>query len=267
MAKLHVETCCCAAMDGMDEGSVDLVLADPPYGDVVAHDWDDAANQTPFDQRWVKRAARVLRPGGALLVYGSPERLALSRLLLHAVDHAGLRLVQQLAWCYTQGGGSRVSQMKRYAVQHELLLWLEKPGGQRVFNAAEGVEHYSDEDRAVALAKGKRRVTDASLDRGRPPRSFLDFPRENSRSSERQLGSHPCMKPLALCEHLVKLHSNPGDVVLVPFAGSGSEMVASAQLGRTTVGAETSKEYCDLVRRRLESKGVALSVEKAGSAG
>ena len=55
-------------------------------------------------------AARVLRPGGALIVYGSPERLALSRLLLFAVDHAGLRLVQQLTWCDTQGGGSRVSQ-------------------------------------------------------------------------------------------------------------------------------------------------------------
>jgi DNA modification methylase len=258
MATLHVAACCCAAMDGMREGSVDLVLADPPYGDVVSQVWDSAAEQTPFDRQWVERAARVLRPGGALIVYGSPERLALSRLLLFAVDHAGLRLVQQLTWCYTQGGGSRVSQMKKYAVQHEPVLWLEKSGGDRVFNAAEGAEHYSDEDRAVALAKGKRRVTDASLDRGRPPRSFLDFPRENSRSKERQFGSHPCMKPLALCEHLVKLHSNRGDVVLVPFAGSGSEMVAGAQLGREVVGAETSKDYCEIVKRRLEAKGLVL---------
>lgn len=245
-------------MATVEPDSVDLVIADPPYGGVVAHAWDNSADQSVFDSEWVACAARVLRPGGALIVYGSPERLALSRLLLYAVDHAGLGLVQQLSWVYTQGGGSRVSLMKKYAVQHEPVLWLEKPGGERVFNAAEGAEHYSDEDRAVALAKGKRRVSDSSLDRGRPPRSFLDFPRENSRSKEREFGSHPSMKPLALCEHLVKLHSNRGDVVLVPFAGSGSEMVACARLGRKVVGADVCKEYCEIVVRRMEAKGLAL---------
>ena len=153
--------------------------------------------------------------------------------------------------------------MTKYAVQHELLVWFQKPGGQRTFNASEGVEHYKGDERAVALAKGKGRVSEASLDRGRPPRSYLDFPRENSRSKERAYGHHPSMKPLALCEHLIKLHSNPSDLVFVPFAGSGSELLAAAKRGRRAVGAELQQEYADLAARRFAGHGVPLHVRVA----
>lgn len=154
--------------------------------------------------------------------------------------------------------------MKKFAVQHELLLWCEKadPGKRstRTFNASEGTEKYEESDRAKALGKGKGRVTDESLDRGRPPRSFLDFARENSKSKERKYGvrPHPCMKPLALCEHLVKLASNPGDVVFIPFVGSGSELLSAAKLGRVSIGAETEGEYVDLVAERFAGHGVSL---------
>lgn len=156
--------------------------------------------------------------------------------------------------------------MRKYAVQHEQLLWFVKKGGRPAFNAQEGVEHYCEEERAIALAKGKGRVTDASLDRGRPPRSFLDFSRENSRSKERAYGDHPTMKPLPLCDHLIKLHSCPGDSVFVPFAGSGSELLASARLGRVAHGSEVNAEYVSLIRRRFKGHGVGLRVaEHAGS--
>jgi site-specific DNA-methyltransferase (adenine-specific) len=150
--------------------------------------------------------------------------------------------------------------MKKFAVQHEQLIWFEKKGGARTFNASECVEHYADDERAVALAKGKGRVTNESLDRGRPPRSFLDFQRENSKSKERSYGTHPSMKPLPLCDHLVKLHSNKGDMVFVPFAGSGSEILSAARLGRVAVGAETSSEYVDLMKRRFRGHALDLTV-------
>ena len=241
------------------------MLADPPYEGVVSADWDQVKDYMAFSRAWLAEAVRVLRPGGALLVYGSPERSWIARLTVLLEDELGMELVQNLSWVFNQGGGSRVSSMRKYAVQHELLIWFEKPGGERTYNAEAGVEHYAEEDRAVALAKGVGRVTDASLDRGRPPRSFLDFARENSRSKERQHGAHPSMKPLGLCAHLVKLHTDCGDRVCVPFAGSGSELLAAAKLGRLASGAEVSDEYVAIVGRRFEAHGLRVTLERPGA--
>ena len=210
---------CVVHMRTMADGSVDMVLADPPYEHVVKAEWDRVKNYMDFSRSWLKEAVRILRPGGALLIYGSPERAWIARLTVMLEDELGVNLVQQLTWVYSQGGGSRVSTAVKYAVQHELLLWVEKAGGPRTYNAAEGVEHYRDDERAVALAKGKagyrRRASTAA---GRPAASWIL--RENSRSKERSYGLHPSMKPLPLCEHLIKLHSNSGDTVYVPFVGS-----------------------------------------------
>ena len=84
------------------------------------------------------------------------------------------------------------------------------------------------------MAKGVGRVNEASLDKGRPPRTWCDIPRENSRSKERGYSDvkHPSMKPLMLCERLIAVHSNAGDRVIIPFAGSGSEVLTGAKLGR-----------------------------------
>lgn len=153
--------------------------------------------------------------------------------------------------------------MKEYAVRHERLVWFEKPPSgnhKRTFNPRPAAEHYTEEDRAVALAKGKGRVTTEALDRGRPPRTFIDIPRENSKSKERAYGKHPSMKPLSLCERLIKVHSNEGDVVLVPFAGSGSELLTAAKLNRQAIGCETESEYIELMKRRF--KGHALELEE-----
>lgn len=155
--------------------------------------------------------------------------------------------------------------MKEYAVRHERLVWFEKPPSgkhTRTFNAHAAAEHYNDEDRAVALAKGKGRVTNEALDRGRPPRTFIDIPRENSRSKERAYGKHPSMKPLAICERLVKVHSNEGDMVMIPFAGSGSELLVAAKLNRQAVGFETERAYVELMQRRFEGHGVDLAEDE-----
>ena len=147
------------------DGACALVLADPPYEGVVSAEWDRVHDYLAFSRAWLAEAVRALRPGGALLVYGSPERSWVARLTVLLEDELGMKLVQNLSWVYNQGGGSRVSSMRKYAVQHELLLWMEKPGA-RTYNAETGVEHYTDDDRAVALAKGVGRVSHASLDRG-----------------------------------------------------------------------------------------------------
>ena len=151
--------------------------------------------------------------------------------------------------------------MKQYAVRSETLEWWIKAPGMLTFNPTVATERYTDEDKKVALAKGKGRVNEASLDKGRPPRTWVDIPRENSRSKERRYGKHPSMKPMMLAERLVGVHSNHSDRVVVPFAGSGSEMLAGTKLGRETIGFETEAEYIELMRRRFAGHGAKIEFD------
>lgn len=160
------------------------------------------------------------------------------------------------------GGDARLENMKHYAVRHEIVEWWTKPG-QPTFNAAFGAEMYTDEDKKVALAKGVGRVTEEALDRGRPPRTWCEIPRENSRSRERAYGKHPAMKPLDICERFIQVHSNPADLVIIPFAGSGSEVLTAAKLGREAVGFETHTEYIELVKKRFAGHSVQLTTVEA----
>jgi hypothetical protein len=68
------------------------------------------------------------------------------------------------------------------------------------------------------------------------------------------------MKPLALCSRLIDVHSNPDDTIVVPFAGSGSEMLAAAKAGRRVVGFDNKPEYIELVTRRFAGHNLPLVV-------
>jgi DNA modification methylase len=151
--------------------------------------------------------------------------------------------------------------MKAYAVRSEVVEWWVKKPGVPTFNPALAAERYSEADKRAAMAKGIGRVSEASLDRGRPPRTWCDIPRENSRSKERQYGKHPSMKPLMLAERLIGVHSNAADRVVVPFAGSGTEVLMAAKLGREVVGFETETEYFDLMRARFAGHNVTVSIK------
>ena len=157
-------------------------------------------------------------------------------------------------WVYSQGGDARLSTMKKYATRLEMLEWFVKAGAPHTFNVDGGTTPYTEAEKRVALAKGTGRVLEASLDRGKPPKNWVDIPRENSRSKERQWGAHPSMKPLTLCNLLVAVHSNVGETVLVPFAGSGSECVAVLSQGRQLVAFEKEKQYHDICSARLAAK-------------
>ena len=176
-------------------------------------------------------------------------------------DELGMKHMQSCAWCYSQGGDARLENMKHYAVRHEIVEWWTKPG-QPTFNAAFGAEMYTEDEKKVALAKGVGRVTEEALDRGRPPRTWCEIPRENSRSRERQYGKHPSMKPLDLCERFIQVHSNAADLVIIPFAGSGSELLTASKLGRETVGFETQDDYIEIMRKRFEGHSVELTIQE-----
>lgn len=94
---------CVDAMRDLATGSCALVLADPPYEGVVSAKWDQVKDYMAFSRAWLSEAVRVLRPGGALLVYGSPERSWIARLTVLLEDELRMELAQNLSWVYNQG--------------------------------------------------------------------------------------------------------------------------------------------------------------------
>ncbi len=80
------------------------------------------------------------------------------------------------------------------------------------------------------------------------PRSIIRF--TNSRGGK---SLHPTQKPLELMEWLVKTYTNPGDIILEPFAGSGSTLLAAQLHGRRAIGIELSEEYCETAANRLQT--------------
>lgn len=98
---------CVKLLCAIDTGSAALVILDPPY-DIGVHNvgWDSVENYMPWAKQWLSESIRVLRAGGALLLYGSPERSWIARMTIMLEDELDVRLVQHLTWAYTQGSAS-----------------------------------------------------------------------------------------------------------------------------------------------------------------
>jgi DNA modification methylase len=242
----------------MEAECAHLVIADPPYNIGVKNaEWDTIDDYLEFTESWLREAVRLLHPQGTLMVWGSPNRSWIFRVAQMAEDRFDLKLVQSLCWTYTTGGDGRFSTMKTYATRHEVLMWFSLSHAY-TFNAKAVADAYTEEEKTVAIAKGSGRLKEDSLAAGRPPRSWFQENRENSRSRERRHGSHPSMKPLSVCDRIVNAHSNKGDLVVVPFAGSGSEMISSWKSGRRCAGFEKEVAYFEIAARRMRSHGIVL---------
>ena len=95
-------------MRRVPDSSADLVIADPPYNiGVGGAKWDKVNNYMEFARKWLRESVRALRPGGALLLYGSPCRSWIARMTLMLVDELGMKFVMEMPWCYTQGAQPR----------------------------------------------------------------------------------------------------------------------------------------------------------------
>lgn len=255
-----IHQCCIVGMRALSSESCALVLADPPYNINVTGGsaWDSKGLEEYmcFSKAWMYEARRILKPGGSILIWGSPNNTMLARLTILATDTLGLEFKQSMCWIYTQGGDGRLQTMSQYATRHEVLLWFTKSGAKHTFNPRPIATPYTEEERAIAVAKGSGRLRTDSLDVGRPPKTWVEMPRVNSRSGERKHGAHPSMKPRELCSRIIRAHSDPADTVVVPFAGSGSEYIQCLLEGRSVIAYELEDKYIDIAKCRAAAHGL-----------
>lgn len=241
----------CDVMDGfreIEDGSVDLIVADPPYG--IAKDFGLPNSFTSIEEwkawcaGWLGECKRVLTDTGSLMVYGIHHYLCFNQVQLYEL---GMRYRRQIIWHYDNGFcGSRTMR-----ATYEPLLWFSRTDN---FYFSEIREPYRSAERLKYEIRKNGKVWQPNP-LGRIAGDVWEFPTLAGRRFRDERVDHPTQKPLALSERLI-LHFCPVDGhLLVPFAGSGTECVAAFRHGRKFTGFEVNPSYCKLADARLRADG------------
>lgn len=234
---------CLDVMSRLPEyGTIMLIFADPPYflsndgitcrsGRMVSVNkgtWDrleSIERMHTFNRTWVACCRDALGPDGSLWVSGT-------RHVIHSVGFAmqqlGMKLLNDISW--EKPNPPPNLSCRYFTHSTETLLWAARDERSR---------HIFDYRAMRAEAGGKQM------------KSVWTIPTPGAK--EKEFGNHPTQKPLALLERIISACSRPGDLVLDPFAGSGTTGVAAQRLGRRFVGIELDAGFAELAARRLQS--------------
>ncbi|HEX4570231.1 MAG TPA: site-specific DNA-methyltransferase [Dongiaceae bacterium] len=237
---------CIETMRSLPEGSVDMVFADPPYNlqlegelhrpnnsrvDGVEEAWDrfdDFASYDRFSEAWLAAARRLLKPEGTLWVIGS----------YHNIFRVGARLQDLGYWILNDVVWRKTNPMpnfrgRRFTNAHETMIWCAKDREARYRFNYEAMKSLNDDlqmrsDWLLPICNGGERLKDRD---GRK--------------------AHPTQKPEALLHRVILASTQPGDLVLDPFFGTGTTGVVAKRLGRNYIGIERDKGYIAVAEKRL----------------
>ena len=239
---------CIKVMNQMEEGSVDLIFADPPYnlqlGDAltrpdnsnvsgVYEEWDSFESLAAYDRytrEWMTAARRILKDDGAIWVIGSYHNIFRVGYILQDL---GFWILNDIIWNKT----NPMPNFKgtRFTNAHETLIWAVKnPKSKYTFNY-EAMKALNEDtqmrsDWQIPLCTGKERLK--GEDGGK---------------------LHPTQKPEALLYRVIMASSNVGDVVLDPFFGTGTTGAVAKKLGRNFIGIEKDKHYVKGAQERIDA--------------
>jgi site-specific DNA-methyltransferase (adenine-specific) len=248
---------CIELLGSMPKNSVDLVFADPPFNIGYRYDkYDDRKTKKDyleFSLKWMSLVYEITKNEGSFWLAIGDEYAA--ELKLIATDSVGFRLKSWVIWYYTFG----VNCKNNFSRSHTHIIYFTKDAGKETFNA-ESIKVASARQAVYGdkRAKSGGRIPDNTwilrpqdgVDTFQSTHDVWHVPRVCGTYKER-VGWHPCQMPIEVLDRIIKVSSNPGDVVIDPFAGSGTSLVSAKKLGRNFIGIETSSEYCKGIRERL----------------
>ena len=233
-------------MNKLEENSVDVIFADPPYnmqlGDTllrpdnsvvngVNEEWDSFESLSAYDEytkQWLKAAKRVLKDDGCLWVIGSYHNIFRVGYIL---QNLGFWILNDVIW-------SKVNPMPnfkgtRFTNAHETLIWAVKnPKAKYTFNY-EAMKSLNDDTQMrsiwdLPICTGKERL-------------------KNTKGEK----LHPTQKPEALLYRILLASTKPGDIVLDPFFGTGTTGAVAKKLGRNFIGIEKDTAYVEGAQKRI----------------
>jgi modification methylase len=237
---------CVEAMRGLPDASIDLVFADPPYNlqlggdlsrpdgshvDAVTDHWDQFASFASYDKftkDWLTEVRRVLKPNGSLWVIGS----------YHNIFRVGAMIQDMGFWILNDVVWRKANPMPnfkgtRFTNAHETLIWASMGEKARYTFNYRAMKTLNDElqmrsDWVLPICGGQERLKKGGTK------------------------IHPTQKPEALLYRVMLATTNPGDVVLDPFFGTGTTGAVAKRLGRQWIGCERESVYREAALERIE---------------
>jgi len=236
-----------ATLAKLPDACIDLVFADPPYNlqlegellrpnntrvDGVSDAWDrfgSFARYDAFTRGWLEQAHRVLKPTGTLWVIGSYHNIFRVGVALQDI---GFWILNDIVW--RKSNPMPNFRGRRFTNAHETLIWASKERAAKgyTFNY-DAMKALNDDlqmrsDWVLPICSGGERLKDADGHK-----------------------AHPTQKPESLLHRILLASSNPGDLVLDPFFGTGTTGAVAKRLGRRYIGIEQNPHYAALARRRI----------------
>jgi DNA modification methylase len=237
--ELHLGDCLDVMAD-LPPSSVNLILADLPYG-TTSMAWDSIIDLPTL---W-RRYTRLLAPGGCIVLFGSQPFT--SRLIMSNPEWFKYELI----WDKNKCGSPGLAKIRPMKTHENILVFAP---GTTVYNPQmETGEPYSRQGSKKIRCNnhGYGFNTDNAIENTgtRYPKSILGISRDFS--AQQQV--HPTQKPVPLLEWLIASFSNPGDVTLDNVLGSGSTGVAALNLDRKFIGIERDEKYMEIAKERIEA--------------
>ncbi len=238
---------------------VDLVIADPPYSISKDREFGSGAYFDTRDEwlawcrQWILECKRLLAASGNLLVYAIHHNACFIQSYLYEI---GLEYRRQIIWFYENGWSKY---RNGPSCNYEPIIWFAKRKDS-TFHVIR--EPYKSEERLRHAITKNGKLWTPHPD-GRQAGDVWRFPTLAGRRFAGERTEHPTQKPLSLSRRLVRHFSNPGDLVLIPFVGSGSECVAAIESDRRFMGCEINPRYADLARARIA--GVSPQLFQVGT--
>jgi site-specific DNA-methyltransferase (adenine-specific) len=213
--------------------SVDLIIADPPYN--LNKNYGNKSDSKSFyeyiefTKDWTKEATRILKPTGTIYVFMGFRFISYLYQVLE--NDCSLHFNNWICWFYTQGIGKK----KGFSPRHDDILMFTK-SKDFTFNL----------DDVRVPQKYYRSINNM---RGANPGDVWEFSHIHYCQENRQ--NHPTQKPEGLMERMVLASSNENDLVVDPFAGSGTTLRVCQQLNRNCLGVELNQDYVNMIESRL----------------
>jgi len=240
---------CVEVLQSLPEKSIDLIFADPPYNlqlknelhrpnmtkvDAVDDAWDHFGSFADYDQfseNWLKACKRVLKPSGSIWVIGSYHNIFRVGKIMQDL---GFWILNDVVWVKTNPMPN--FRGVRFTNAHETLIWASTGQGKKYTFNHQAMKSLNDDKQMrsdwwlFSLATGSERVKDSNGEK-----------------------AHSTQKPQALLYRIILSSSNPDDVVLDPFFGSGTTGAVAKLLHRNWIGIEREEKYIRVAQKRIDN--------------